>query len=200
MITALCLELFTCGISLMQKESDIIKGLRNGESFAFDWIYQHCFTKATAYIAQHRGSTQDAEDFFQEALFVLVEKLRNPHFKLTSSCATFLYAVVRNLWLYHQRNAGRMISTEAEQLLRLAETTGEDFWHLLEAAQEQENQAQQVMSAMNQLSEECHQLLLLSFYDNKNDDEIAQIMAYSRNFIKVKRFRCLSKLKEIIGL
>lgn len=184
----------------MQKESEIIDGLRNGKSFAFDWVYQHCFTKATAYIVQHRGSSQDAEDFFQEALFVLVEKLRSPHFKLTSSISTFLYAVVRNLWLYHQRSAGRIISTEAEQMLRLAETAGEDFWYLLELAQEQENQSQRVTSAMNQLSGECHQLLLLSFYDNKNDDEIAQIMTYSRSFIKVKRFRCLSKLKEIIGL
>lgn len=184
----------------MQKESAVIDGLRKGENLAYDWVYQHCFTKATSYLVQHQGSSQDAEDFFQEALFVLITKLRDPNFKLTSSIATFLYAVVRNLWLYHQRSAGRVVATDAEEVLRLAETAGEDYWRLLEVAQEQEKKSQRVIAAMNQLSVECRQLLLLSFYDNKDDDEIAKIMTYSRNFIKVKRFRCLSKIKEMLGL
>ena len=185
---------------MASSESSIIKGLRDGESHAFDWVYKNCFSKATTYVLQHQGSNQDAEDFFQEALFVLVQKLRTPGFELTSSCSTFLYAIVRNLWLYHQRKAGRVIITEQDQLLHLAELAGEDYWHELHALQEQDLKQQGVLRAMEQLGDDCRQLLLLTFYENKNEDEIAQTMNYQRGFVKVKRFRCLSQLKKILGL
>ena len=184
----------------MLKESDIIVGLKNGERFAFDWVYQHCFAKATSYLRQHRGNAQDAEDYFQEALFVLVKKLRDPEFELTASCSTFLYTVVRNLWLYHQRKAGRVISTQENQFLYLAESAGMAFWQLGEEKAEQAEQIEQVKSAFSGLSEECRQFLLLNYFEYKEDAEIANMMNYSLEFVKVKRFRCLKKLKEILGL
>lgn len=184
----------------MLKESDIVVGLKNGERFAFDWVYQHCFAKATSYLRQHRGSAQDAEDFFQEALFVLVKKLRDPEFELTASCSTFLYTVVRNLWLYHQRKAGRIISTQEDQFLQLAESAGMAFWHSSEEKLAQAEQIEQVKSAFPGLSAECRQFLLLNYFEYKDDAEIAEIMNYTPEFVKVKRFRCLKKLKEILGL
>lgn len=184
----------------MQTDSVIFNKLKNGEAEAFDWVYNNCYHKATAFIRKHNGSEQDAEDFFQEALFVLVEKLRDPHFELHASCASYLYVVVRNLWVYHQRKAGRVIPVEADQLQQLAEQGEADFVQVLEEARHSEQQHQQVAAAFRQLGEDCQQLLLLRFYENKDDAEIASIMKYQKDFVKVKRFRCLNKLREILQL
>jgi DNA-directed RNA polymerase specialized sigma24 family protein len=107
---------------------------------------------------------------------------------------------VRNLWLYHQRKAGRVISAQEDQFLYLAESAGMAFWQLGEEKAEQAEQIEQVKSAFSGLSSECHQFLLLNYFEYKDDAEIANMMNYALEFVKVKRFRCLKKLKEILGL
>lgn len=184
----------------MHPESGILAKLKTGDPAAYNWIYQNCYRSATAYIRSRNGTEEDAEDCFQEALLVLVEKLRDPQFDLRVRCATFLHTVVRNLWLYQQRKRGRMLSATEAQLLEIAAGSGEEYGALLEEIEVQETRLQQVLEALDQLGEDCRQVLLLRFYQNMDEGEIAAVMNYQREFVKVKRSRCLGRLRELLGL
>ena len=49
-------------------------------------------------IHSNGGRPQDAEDVFQEALIILVGKIRKSDFKLTAKLSTYLFSVCRFLW------------------------------------------------------------------------------------------------------
>lgn len=65
----------------------------------FEKVYQKYFKQTEAYILKNNGSRDDARDVFQEVMLILLEKLDDPDFEMTSSLSTYLYAVSRNLWL-----------------------------------------------------------------------------------------------------
>ncbi len=184
----------------MQGEFAILARLKEGDDSAFDWVYRNCYRKATAFVRAYNGSEEDAEDFFQEAMLVLVEKLRNPDFELNAACATFLYTVVRNLWVHSQRKAGRVISFEKDQLEAIPGSEEEDFSELWERIRMEEQESERMRAGLRQIGEECRQVLLLRFYEKKSEEEIAALLHYEKDFVKVKRSRCLKKLRELMGL
>jgi DNA-directed RNA polymerase specialized sigma24 family protein len=58
------------------------------------------------YIKDQKGREEDAEDLLQEALIVLWKNARKPEFTLDAKPSTYVYAVIKNLWLKqeHRQN------------------------------------------------------------------------------------------------
>ena len=51
------------------------------------------------YIITNSGSRADAQDVFQDAMYVLIKKAEKLDFELTSKLSTFLFGIGKNLWL-----------------------------------------------------------------------------------------------------
>jgi DNA-directed RNA polymerase specialized sigma24 family protein len=85
----------------MQKISDniLIEQLKKEDNTSFELLYQMVFPSVKHYITQHQGKVEDAEDIFQEAVIVLLQKVRTPNFVLTASLKTYLFAIAKNSWL-----------------------------------------------------------------------------------------------------
>ena len=85
----------------MQTFSDntLLEKLKTEDSSSFELLYKFFFPSIASYIKQNTGSNEDAEDVFQEAIIVLLQKVRQPDFVLTFSLNTYLYAVAKNIWL-----------------------------------------------------------------------------------------------------
>lgn len=62
-------------------------------------IYQQHFPSIKRYILNNSGTEADAEDIFQDAMVVILEKYMLDDFKLTATLKTYIYAVSKNLWL-----------------------------------------------------------------------------------------------------
>src|SRR4051812_5486762 len=90
----------------MQTISDntLLDNLKNEDNASFEVLYKFYFPSIAAHIAQNFGNTEDAEDIFQEAIIVLLQKIRQENFVLTSSLKTYLFAIARNLWLKRLRD------------------------------------------------------------------------------------------------
>ena len=88
-------------------EQELLESLRAGKSGAFEQIYRNYYRMVAGMIQKNSGSEEEIEDVFQETLFILVKKLRQPDFKLTAKLGTFLYSISRNLWLQKLQKKGK---------------------------------------------------------------------------------------------
>ena len=185
---------------MSKKERDVFSALKKGEPWAFEWLYKNAYRKACSFVLHHFGNESDAEDCFQEALFVLVKKLRDPAFEVVYTVDTYLYAIVRNIWLKRQRDRGAEIPVDEETMAGIGNAEGLSDWQILEEAAEKEARFKNVLEALGKLGQDCRDIILKSYYEDWNDAEIAKKMEYQLAFVRVKRFRCMSRLREILGI
>src|SRR6476469_8330236 len=76
------------------------------------YLYDHYFADAATEIRLKGGSEDDAADIFQEAVLILIEKIKTGKFRQESSIKTFLVGIARNLWLFEKRTRERRSSRE----------------------------------------------------------------------------------------
>ena len=89
--------------------SEIIEDLKGENNFAFGNLYKSYFGIVDRFVTNNNGTTQDAEDLFQDTMIVLIEKLRMDGFQLTASIKTYIMAIAKNLWLKKLRNKSHTI-------------------------------------------------------------------------------------------
>lgn len=170
-------------------------GLLKGNNFARagEELYAY-FPAVKKLVLKNSGSTQDAEDIYQEALIILVRKVQAPGFVLSSSLNTYLYGICRFLWSDRLKQKNRIIEVEVEK--SPAVISNEDL-ELLK--REEENKLSE--QAFLQLGEKCRQLLLLFYFKKRSLKDIAGLLGFSSEKVaKNQKYRCLEKAKANLEL
>ena len=184
----------------MANESNLLRALKSGDPAAFGEIYKTCYRPAASAVLNNGGTAADAEDLFQEALYVLVKNLQNPAFEIKAQLSTWLYGVVRNLWLKKLRDTGKELPAADEKAEALADVPKESAIEMLENLREREAKYAHVIQAIEKTGEECREVILQAYYNELPDDKIAEKLGYSYAFVRVKRHRCMNKLRDILGI
>ena len=84
-------------------DQEIIDLVRDGKNEnPIKWLYQE-FPKIERLILQSGGSKQLAEEIFNDSLLLLLEKVREDQFQLTSKLTTYFYGINRFLLLNELR-------------------------------------------------------------------------------------------------
>ncbi len=179
---------------------DLLDALRRREPDAFQTLYRSCYRRVASAVLNHGGNTADAEDFFQEALYVLLKNLGGADFKIHANVCTYLYGVARNLWLKKNEKFGKEQSTEDDALQRALGNQPDNSLELLEDLRLRETKYAKALDAIRQTGEECQKVILAFYYEEKTDQEIAETTGYAQDYVRLKRFRCMNKLKNLLGL
>ncbi len=176
-------------------DSDYLDELRRGSPKAFEELYNRYFRMVEDMVLKFNGSTEDARDVFQEALFVFVKKLRDPAFTLTSKASTFIYAVARNLYLKKAGKATVEISIDQQQfsIFKQEEPVQEDLSPI-----EKDSLLNVMNDKLGQLEADCRAVIVYSFYQGLSHAQIASLTGYTEAFVKVKKFRCLEYLRKMV--
>ncbi|SHK94410.1 RNA polymerase sigma factor, sigma-70 family [Chitinophaga jiangningensis] len=165
--------------------SELSVQLTQGNGKAYTDLYQHSFPAICHYIQQNSGNEQDAEDIFQEALLVLLEKINNPDFRLTASLNTFLFAVARNLWLKELRNRSRISNTDIPDVPEEHMEPAKPYQHSLSGWwSKMTGFCQQVLSAIFLHNTPMQALMLKMGWKNKHT--AAQ-----------QKYKCLQQIKKL---
>jgi len=174
-----------------------INALKRGDRIAIEELYKNSFSYCSSFVIQNNGSLSDAKDLFQEAIIVLFNNLRKPEFSLTCEVRTYLYSVVRNLWLknIHKTSAlGIKVSVEDE---------GQHFVDIgddeIDLKIENEEKYETLKIAIQRIKEDCKNLLMNYYFNKIPLKDIAILMGYTPQFVKVKKNRCMASLKSKVN-
>jgi len=173
--------------------NNVIIGIVNGDQEVYNEIYEECFVAVYKYIKDNSGTLDQAKDIFQEAIIVLLEKAREPNFRLTCTVGTFLHAVTQRLWLNKLRDQKKeMRSTDS-----FAAGSTEVF------IQQEDKDTQPDLAAleiaMQQLGEGCKKLIQYFYYELKKWDNIAESLGYtSPANARNQKYKCIQKLKVLL--
>jgi RNA polymerase sigma factor (sigma-70 family) len=138
----------------------------------------------------------DLDDVFQDAIIKFWDNIRTGRLQtLTASLKTYLFGIGRNL--LHERNRRWTPPSLPDQETLPPDLLGLDYGAEQQMIQEEERN--QMATALNQLGDPCATLLRLTFYERLKSEEIVPIMNYaSADVVRQRRSHCLKRLRDLI--
>jgi RNA polymerase sigma factor (sigma-70 family) len=141
-------------------------------------------------VVTNDGSRSDAEDVFQEALIILVRKIKHPDFKLTARLGTYLFSVCRLVWMDEMKKRKRVATIDFPADMPDIQANE------IEDAIGSELNAKLAEKVLAELKDRCRELLLLFYNGRMKLENIAQRMGYSSgNTAKNQKYKCLESAR-----
>lgn len=170
-------------------DDTLIDKLKKEESASFGMLYKSYFPTIASYIKHNSGSDQDAEDIFQEAIIVLLNKVRQPEFVLSSSLKTYLFSISKNLWLKRLRdNKPAVILTEDHTLL--------ETQYLLPEQEENTNN-EKVVTWFQKITIHCQRILKAIFYLNEPMENLMIKMGWKNKHTATnQKYKCIEQIRK----
>lgn len=168
-----------------------IVDLKSENSFSFGKLYQNNFGKISNFIQNNSGSQADAEDIFQDAMMVLVEKLRQENFQLTASIDTYIYAICKNLWFKKLRNKNYELS--------IGELQSSDFLSSInDSIEGEKTYLEKLKGYLIQITDRCNRLIQDIFFKGKTIDQIQKDYGYStRHNAQNQKHKCVQQIRKV---
>lgn len=174
-------------------DNTLLDKLKAEDSSSFELLYKFYFPSVASYIKQNLGNNEDAEDIFQEAIMVLLQKVRQPDFVLTSSLKTYLYAVAKNLWLKRLRD-NKLIHVTNQMQLEAFQNKQEVF--MVELYPEKSKE-QQVQSWLEKITANCQRILKAIFFQHELMDSLMVKMGWKNKHTAAnQKYKCMEQVKK----
>jgi RNA polymerase sigma factor (sigma-70 family) len=171
----------------------IIEKIRAGDNEAIKKLYLDGYHYCRSVILKGGGTDEEANEIFQQAMVILFEKCQDDNFEIKSRVMTYLYGITKNIWRNRLRVKKKMRITS---MMEINSEPSFDPWDEADDLQFQNSRYVGLYNAMSMASEECRQLLKLTFYEKLNDRQIAPTMGYTEQFVRNKRRRCIQALRN----
>ena len=171
-------------------DQEIIQGLKSGESYAVKYLAKENLPVIRYFISKNNGNDEDAKDIFQDALFIIIEKIYNDDFVLQGMLSTYLFAICKKLWLMA---LDKLKAAKNYELRRSIEHNENDFTEYGDSAF-YENVFRQCFDSMDEVS----QKILKMYWMEIPPVEIAEKLGYSYGYVRKKKSECMKELKSKI--
>lgn len=171
--------------------TDILADLKGENNQAFGRLYQSYFGMVDYYIIKNSGSTNDAEDIFQDTMVVLIEKLRQDNFQLTASIKTYIMAIAKNLWLKRLRN--NRVAMDFELLYE------DEFMQEIDLSIEAEKSYKdKLQNYMHKITKHCKGLIHDIFFKEKAIEQIQKEYGYtSIHNAQNQKHKCIEQIRKV---
>lgn len=169
-------------------DQQIIDFVRRGDNEKPIKVLYKEYPKIEKLILQSGGNKFMAEEIFNDSLLLLLEKIRDEKFVLSSKLSTYFYGINRFLLLNELRKSKKNdLSLEwSDTLIVSGEDLGYDF--------EKEQKLNAMERILNQISEKCKAILELFYFRKRSMEQIAHELNYSSvNSAKTQKFKCLER-------
>ncbi len=172
----------------------LVQAAQAGDRVAFDSIYERWATPMFRYLYLRCGDVSTAEELSGDLWVRVVERL--PSFRFPSSgqeaaFAGWLYRIAKNLLIDASRRRGNNNVALSDALVS-SETAAEE--QVLVGEEHAD-----LREALDHLTAEQREVLLLRFVEERRVDEVARITGRSENAVKVMQHRALGALARLLG-
>lgn len=176
----------------MHKISDtqLINQLKESSSEGLEWLYKYYFPSVKGFIMQNSGTNEDAEDIFQESVLILLMKVNDNAFYLSSSLKTYLFAISRNLWLKKLRDRKIPDAQFANDLV--IDELQEPDW------KRRESDSTKLIEWLKKITLNCQRILTSIFLLNKPMEQLMVQMGWkNRHVADNQKYKCLQKVRKV---
>jgi RNA polymerase sigma factor (sigma-70 family) len=180
-------------LQFLSTDARILDMLRRGDEEALVMLYRSNRKPVTAFVLRNNGTPDDAEDMLQEALAVLWERVRNGRFEYTAKLDTFVFAIVKNMWMRRLFSKRREVASAhpPEEIPDGAASPLDDMIR--------REESRMVKEALDELGEPCRHLLLMFYWEELPMEEIAARLGFANaETAKSKKYQCKKALQAFI--
>ncbi|MDE2311939.1 MAG: sigma-70 family RNA polymerase sigma factor [Patescibacteria group bacterium] len=169
--------------------AEVFNKARGGDSAAFGEIYNRFFQKIYRFIYFRVSHKELAEDLAEEVFLKAFAKIHSIRQEL--ALEGWLYQIARNLVIDYYRQK----RTEVD--LSAVENTLEYEFNVIDALSLDQDQ-KLLLKLINQLPEEQQIVIKLKFFENLNNETIAEMLHKSQGAIRVIQHRAITKLQTLL--
>jgi RNA polymerase sigma-70 factor (ECF subfamily) len=168
----------------------LIMSAKSGDAGAFGELYTRYAGLILRYLYARLREQESAQDLTQEVFVRVIKGIGGFEFRGEKSFLGWLYTIAGNV-LIGQARRKRAISTPLDESLELVDPHGQDAVHSIfdRVALEQ---------AINQLTEDQQQVLMLKFFADMTNQEIATTLGRTEGAVKALQHRALHALQQIL--
>lgn len=173
-------------------DQKIIALIRGKDQKTLAKIYQDVYPMVLKYVINNSGSEEDAQDIFHDAFYILIKKVDDKNFQLSSLLSTYLVGISKNLWLKKLTKAKLDTTAYHQELVNT-----EEF--LEEVDSENLSKVKTIAEAISALGDPCRTLIVQYYYFKATMKEIAKMLEYTNaDNAKNQKYKCLQRLKKMV--
>lgn len=175
-------------------DNEIINLVKKKDREVFKYIYRHITPSVRNIVMNSGGNPEDADEIEQKVIIHLYEKIISGNFKLyeNTKLSTYLYSVGKKMW-YKINNSHDFVDEYSEILVGIVENeidislTPETDYEI------------EVINALKKLDNECKEILVKFYYENKSMREISiESGTISEDNVRKRKYKCIQKLKKLL--
>ena len=176
----------------ISEEDRLIASAKRGDQNAIRQIYENYFSPIYGFIRMRVSDTHVAEDLASDVFIRMIKAFRgkNPP---KDSLRGWLFRVARNVIHDHYGRSKRIEQTTLDEWIPASEDNNVEvqFMRSLNIAQARQ--------AIQRLTDDQQEVILLRFGHALSLQETADIMGKKANAIKALQFRAINTLRRILG-
>lgn len=176
----------------MQTISDdtLLYQLKSEDNAAFKLLYKFYFPSVANYVTNNYGNEADAEDIFQEAIIVLLNKVRQNNFVLTATLKTYLFAIAKNLWLKKLRDNKTISVSDFEKYQLQSEA-------LVVEIEPEKTKEEKVGNWLTRITANCQRILKAIFFYKEPMDSVMKKMGWKNKHTAAnQQYKCIQQVKK----
>ncbi|MBE0428755.1 MAG: sigma-70 family RNA polymerase sigma factor [Thermoleophilia bacterium] len=165
---------------------------QKGNAEAFGQIYDQLHNQVYAYVLRQVRSRTDAEDIVAEIFLSAWRNMDRFDWK-DAGLEPWLFRIARNSVIDHFRRVGRSRESGLGEEIK-ERASGETVEDAAETAWRQ----RELLAAIDRLSDEQRQVVLLRLVANLSSRQIGEVLEKSEGAVKALQYRALTNLRDIL--
>ncbi len=185
------------------KNERIIKGFMSNDQQQIYECYDMIYPMVYKYVSRNSGNEEDARTLAMECLSAFYECCLKEGFELNCKFTSFIYSICRNSWLKKLKYKKRM-----QQHVALSEEfeegeNGSSYVAPLTAEDQEETMfltelKRLILDFAADTSDKCLEMAQLRFMEDKDHEEIAQVLGISVSASRKRMYDCNKKVAQKI--
>lgn len=171
----------------------LFAGLKNSDDRAYACLYSQTFRSFAHYVQTNQGSMEHAQDAFQQGMAEFYVAVKSGRYQLspTARLKSVLFEFCKRKWINELQSARHRRTQPLDVFVDHSE---DDPTDALMAFSENVSKVNQLLKRMG---ENCQRVIDLFYIQGKPLVEIAQIMNYTPQTARTKRYECTEQLKKL---
>lgn len=171
-----------------------IRRLQRGESQLLVSLYEDLLPKVRQWIITNNGSSEEANDIFQDALEALINKSYGDNKITEQNLHGYTMQIAKNKWIDKLRRQSSFDKVRSAFLNRL-----EDEYSIEEeyiSVQEEQSKQHNLQAAYEKLSDTCKRLLKMLLEEKSSSEITKELNMSSANTMYRRKHACMKSWKN----